>query len=299
MRMGVKSVILWLLLLLPVGRVAADDDYIIKQLFFLPPTYFVGDEVEVRIRLAAGEGLVPAEPSELPAPTWVHIRDVRIIPISSEFDIRISFSSYETGTGELPPITLGDITLEGVEIVTASMLDDDTSKIVESFGPALLPGTKLLLALGVGALLIVPVFAFLLVIWIRRLTRHIVAERKERRPYKDLDLALNDLSGPEAPANNKEFYLKLTGAFKEYLSGRLEVNLRTLTASEMRDTLMERFSALTPVENISAELFRFDEVKFGGRRVSRQARNGDIRKVRNAAEAVEVWHQEAKQHVDS
>ncbi len=288
-----------MLLVLPISLICADDGYSIKGVNFLPPTFFVGDEAEVRIRLAVNEGLIPAEPSELPAPTWIHIRDVRIIPISREYEIRIAFSSYKAGTSKLPPITLGDITLVGVEIATESMLEADTVKIEESFGPALIPGTRLLLALAVGALLIFPVITFLLAIWVRRLTKRIIAERKERKPYKDFTFVLDELTGPNSPEDNKEFYLRLTGAFKDYLSGRLETNMRTLTASEMRDDLKERFTGVLPVEKISTELSRFDEVKFGNRQVSRPGRNSDVRRVRNAADAVEARQQEAKEHVDS
>ena len=294
-----KRAALYLLILLPVSRITAESDYTIRQVLFLPPTYFVGDEVEVRIRLAVKEGLVPTEPSELPSPSWVHIRDVRIIPISSEYDIRIAFSSYETGLGELPPIALGEITLEGVEIATKSMLGDDTVKIEESFGPALLPGTKLLLALGVGALLLIPVLTFLLVIWIRRFAKYIIAERKEGRPFKKLTRVLNELSSSASPANNREFYIRLTGVLREYLSNRLEMNLRALTASEMRDSLTAQLVGIPPVEKISVELSRFDAIKFGSRRVNRTGRSSDISKVRDAAEAVEAWRQEGKQRVDS
>jgi len=297
--MRLKCAVFCLLSIVPLSRITAQSDYTIQQIHFLPPTFYVGDKVEARIRLAAAEGFVPAEPTELPAPAAIQIRDVRIIPISQEYDIRITFSSYETGKGELPPIALGDITLKGVEITTESMLEEDTVKIEESFGPALLPGTKLLLALAIGALLIVPVFTVLLVIWIRRLAKHFISERKEKRPFKVLTLVLNELANPPSRVKNREFYIELTDAFREYLSARLEVNLRTSTASELRGSLAMQFTGVAPVEKILAELTRFDAVKFGNLGVSSRGRKSDIRKVRDAAEAIEMWRQEAKEHVDS
>ena len=295
--MKMKGAVLCLLCFLPISRITAD--YTIRQIHFLPPTYYVGDEVEVRIRLAAEDGLVPAEPKELPPPDWIRIRDVRIIPISEEYDIRISFSSYETGKGELPAIALGDITLEGVEIITESILDEETARISESFGPALLPGSKLLLSLGVGALIILPVFIVLLIFWLRRFTNHLISERKERRPFKVLTLVLEELAKPPAPVKNREFYLRLTDAFKEYLSTRLELNVRTSTVSELRGSLTLQFAGVAPVEKVLADLVRFDAVKFGNLRVNNRRRVADIRKVRDAAEAIEIWRQEAKEHVDS
>ena len=106
---------LFLLLLMP-WWVFAEDTFTITRVHFLPPVYYVGDRVEVRVRLSVEPGLTVAEPSELPSPGNVHIQDVRIIPISDEYDVRVIFACYETGPRDLPPLKLGDIAFTGVKI---------------------------------------------------------------------------------------------------------------------------------------------------------------------------------------
>jgi hypothetical protein len=297
--MSAGRVAFCLLLLLPLGGTVAEDNYSIIKVHFLPPVYYVGDEVEARVRLSVQDGFLPAEPRELPDPAEVHIRDVRIIPISDEYDIRISFSTYETGVSELPSVTLGDITLKGVEIEAVSILEEGRTKIEEAFGPALLPGTSLLLALLIGALLIVPVLAVFAVIWIRRLIRYLTGELSARKPYKDLNIVLDELANPSSTVNSRDFYIKLTQAFRDYLSRRLEMNIRAHTASELAEDLNERLRGVSPVERISARLSRFDEVKFGSRGVKRSQRKHDIERIRDAAAAIEEWKLEVKQHVDA
>ena len=65
----------------------ADGSYTVEHVLFLPPTFYVGDLVELRIRIDVDPGTMPAEPSELPQPSWIHIRDVRVIPIADDYGI--------------------------------------------------------------------------------------------------------------------------------------------------------------------------------------------------------------------
>ena len=297
--MSARSASLCLLLLLqPIGA-AAEGNYTISRIHFLPPEYYVGDEVEARIRLSVDAGVVPAAPAEMPAPGPVHIRDILVIPIADEYDVRISFSAYETGSRELPPIELGDIVLTGVQIGAVSILTGENTAIVESFGPELLPSTGLLLALAVGGMLIVPPLIVLAIIWLRRLIKHLIAEWDERRPYKELKVKLDTLADPSLAENSREFYIKLTAAFRDYLSERLSIDIAAHTASELTAELAEKMTGVSPVEKISAELTRFDEAKFGGRGVRRPTRQNDIKKVRDAAAAIEEWKLKVSEHVDA
>lgn len=296
--MSVRYALCCLILALQSAAVAAEENYTISRVYFLPPVYYVGDEVEARIRLSVNDGLFPAEPSELPAPEHVHIRDVRIIPIAGEYDIRISFSTYKTGSGELPPLELGDITLSGVQIGAASILGEDDTTIVEAFGPVLLPGTRLLLALAVGGMLIVPPLIVFAVLWLRRFVKHLLAALDERRPYRELKLELEKLQDPSHADSSRDFYIKLTAIFRKYLSRRLDVELAAHTASELAADLAEKLKGVLPVENIRADLSRFDEVKFGGRGMKGRTRQRDIEKVRNVAAAIEEWKTEVTGHVD-
>lgn len=279
------------------SRALADEHYTVKQLLFLPPTYYVGDLVEIRVRITVADGLVPTEPVELPPPSWVHIRDVRVIPISGEYDIRISFSTYEPGPGVLPEIALGEVVLSDLRVDTASLIDEEGAKPEEVFDPELLPGSRLLLALTVGAMLLLPILAVVSTTWIRRLLARITSNRRERRPYKVLNRALAELQEAPSPVNNREFYIKLSDLFRDYLSRKLAVDYAPYTASELREVLHENFSHIASMTQIASNLARFDRVKFGGGKVSRERREKDIAAVLAAASGLEEFLRDPEREV--
>jgi hypothetical protein len=275
----------------------AQDIYSVSRVNFLPPVYYVGDGVEARIRLSVEDGYTIVEPSELPPPGIIHVRDVRIIPISGEYDIRIFFSSFETGITELPAIELGDVTLTGVEIEVDSILEEGDTSIVGTFGPVLLPGTKVLLALFIGALLIVPPLMVLLGIWLKRLVLHLRDRWHERIPIRDLNEEIDTLVA-KAP-NSRDFYIGLTEIFRRYLARKLEVDIRSYTSSELSNELGKLLPEVPAVEKISADWSRFDEIKFGKRRIKGRQRSRDVKKIRDTALAIEDWIQGERSHVDA
>ena len=295
--MSMRRAALILLLLLVWNNGFAQENFTISKAHFLPPVYYVGDHVEARVRLSTSGGAAIAEPSRLPSPGSVHIHDIRIIPISDEYDVRISFSCYETGVNQLPPIELGDITMSGIEIKVESILQEGDTTVEGVFGPLLLPGTQLLIALLIGALLIVPPLAVLASIWLIRLIRRMLTQWNERKPLKDLNTALERLISSKP--NSREFYIELTDILRNYLSRKLNVNIRSHTASELSAELTHMLEGVIAVENLAKDLSRFDEIKFGNRRAKRQQRNSDAERVREAALAIENWHREGQGHVDA
>lgn len=294
--MSVMRLACCLILLLPwCGH--AEDGYSIDRVHFLPPTYYVGDVVEARVRLSVNGDAEIREPDELPPPGNVHIRDIRIIPISDEYDVRISFSCYETGEGELPSIDLGDITLTGVPIEVESILQEGDTTIEDAFGPTLLPGSRLMLALFAGGLLTLPPLVVLAVVWLRRFIENMRVKWKDRKPLKELN---NDLDAlVSAKTSSREFYIELTGVFRRYLTHRLSIDTKASTASELARDLRQLLQGVEAVDKISNELPGFDAVKFGGRRIKRQQRQADIGKVREAALAIEEWKQGEAHRVDA
>ncbi len=266
----------------------ADDTYEVEHMLLLPPTFYVGDLVELRVRISVKTGVIPTEPLELPAPSWIHIRDVRVIPISDDYDIRVSFSTYETGIRELPPITMGDLVLGGIEIETQSIVGNGVTKIEEAFEPSLLPGSRLLLTLSVGVMLILPVVVWIVFVWLRRIMTKIFGLSRERRPHRKLNHRLDELKKLPSPVNNREFYISLADGFRGYLSSRLGQGFGALTSREMQKTLLENYSGIPSVRRIAGELAGFDKAKFGRRKVSPNRRNQDIVAVRDAAVNLEL-----------
>ena len=264
-----------------------DETYSVKQMLFLPPTYYVGDLVEVRLRIQVAEAITPAEPTEYPEPGAVAIHDVRVIPISGEYDVRISFSSFDPGTRMLPHIKLGELVIKDIRIHTNSLIEDRDLEFVGVFDPVYLPGSRLLLALSVGALLLLPVFVVGLFSWIKKLSKSIRENRRERQPFRVLAGTLDELIATPPPVDSRDFYHKLSNGFKHYLSSRIDPGLLTCTSRELENKLEDPFSTVPQITLAAQAMAFFDQMKFGGRKVSSVQRRQDIDLVRDAAFAIE------------
>jgi hypothetical protein len=284
-----KTIFLSLLIFTATAGLSAQNSYTVKQMFFLPPTYYVGDLVELRVRVAAD--VVPTEPRELPEPGWSLIRDVRVIPISGEYDIRIAFSSYVSGSRTLPPIVLGDLILDDLRIDTESLLSEPLPKAETVFDPSYLPGSRLLLSLAVGLLLLVPLLSYFSVIWIRKLILKLHQIRTERRPLRNLTEILEELQAIPSPVNNRNFYIKLTGGFRHYLARKFGEEISSLTSEELENTLTARCPEVPELTQVAGELLRFDSIKFGGLKSTPARRGRDLSEVRAAATTLEEYLQ--------
>ena len=275
--------------------VFGDETYTVKQMLFLPPTYYVGDLVEVRLRIDVADGVAPVEPTEFPEPSSVAIHDVRVIPISGEYDVRISFSSFNPGTRMLPHVELGDLIVKDIRIHTNSLIEDRNLEFVGAFDPVYLPGSRLLLALSVGTVLVLPVLIIGLLSWVRKLSRSIGENRRERQPYRTLSSALSELAVTPPPVDSRDFYIKLSDGFKRYLSYRISESIQTCTSKEVEGRLEDRYRRI-PQLNLAAQAMPFfDQMKFGGRKVSSTQRRQDIELVREAALALESFLHELAQ----
>ena len=273
--------------LLCVVRVIADETYIVKQMHFLPPTHYVGDLVEVRLRIDVVEGILPAEPTEFPEPGTVAIYDVRVIPISGEYDVRISFSSFHPGTRMLPQITLGKLVIKDIRIQTNSLIEDRNLNFVGVFDPVYLPGSRLLLALAIGALLILPIISVGVFSWAKRLVKSLAESRREKLPFRELSGTLQELAAIPPPVDSRAFYISLSDGFKGYLSRRLSDRISTYTSREVVGNLKEQFQRVPQLILAAQAMPFFDQMKFGGRQVSSAQRRRDIDLVMEAATAVE------------
>jgi hypothetical protein len=56
----------------------------------------------------------------------------------------------------MPPLSLDGVTLDKIKIRTRSVQEGGQRDFAETEGQAYLPGTRLLLALGIGFLLVIP-----------------------------------------------------------------------------------------------------------------------------------------------
>jgi hypothetical protein len=113
----------------------------VLEAVLLPPRFFVGDRVELRMRLEVPAGVRVAEPSlaglqspglQSPSPpeqngrSWLEVSEVQVLDKradgrAGEVQVRVFFTSFTPGEGRLPAFDCGDLRVPGQEFTTASV----------------------------------------------------------------------------------------------------------------------------------------------------------------------------------
>lgn len=276
------------------GGEAAAQEYSILQSFFLPPQYYVGDRVELRLRVVPEEELVLEGPGSLPKDDTVEYHDVSVKDMGREYQVLITFSSYAPGRQELPPLSLGDITLEGLRINTASLAEEGYSELQEPRPQAVIPSSRLILTLAAGLLLAVPLGGFFLYRILRDQGRRVLVWYQENRPRRQMIRHLRNLKGRVLELDRRDFYSQFSVGLRKYLSLRLGRDCNSATTRELVQILR---AALPP--HLAERFFSLfevaDLVKFGSRYSSVEEQ---VDHLRECLEAVLELEGKEGRHVD-
>ncbi len=255
---------------------AAGQDYVIEQQLFVPRRFYVGDRVELRLRIESAKRIVP--PAELPKAAWISFHEISLHEREGEREVRIAFSSYYPGTQTLPPIDLGGFILSDLKIHTDSVLPKEGAELSGGRGQLLPPGTRLffgILFAGGALLLLIGLVAGP---WSVRRVRGTLVRYREYRPYRRFSRVLQDLAARNDQMDGRTFYIRLLDELRLYLSSRLGEDLRTATSGEI-DLILKRGGPDGPeggdgrdgafrddrMRNYLPAVFRRgDAVKFGG-----------------------------------
>ena len=268
--------------------VVADETFEILQVIHLPPVYYVGDLVEVRVRIRPPEGIIPAEPTELPDSEWIDFHSVRVVPISGDYDLRVGFTSFHPGTATLPSLQFGELVLENVKIHTTSIVREGNAELTPLRDQLLLPGTRVFAGLAVGLLLVIPLALILLVIWLRGFVISILDRQRERRPLRKLTQKIAELRSRDGRVDNREVYAILLHEFKRFLAARAQLDLESATSREMADVLEVAYPGIHESHDLAGLVLRFDNIKFGGLRVTAPLRERDFDRVLEFSKELEI-----------
>jgi hypothetical protein len=286
------SVVLFTFLCIAVFSAGAAEDYTIESIVFLPPKHYIGDPVEARIALNVARGAVVAAPKSYPSDEICTVRSVSVSEEKESTIVRIEFTSFAIGKQELPALTLGDITLTGVEFETASLLDEHSVEFRDIREQLFLPGTYLLIIVVTSVIVlsffvIVPGFRL-----IKRVITSMIDRRKKRLPFLRLAHVVDSLHKQIDALDGKAFYSELCAGVKRYFRDRLHIELSTKTTSETDAVLKEIFGEENDRQRIIV-LFEFaDKVKFGGFTASSEQRKRDLEHIVNVTKSME----EAEEH---
>ncbi len=259
--------------------------YEVENSVFIPPSYYVGDRVELRLTLNLrrdGKLMV----SELPDVPQVEIHDILIHQDGHQAEVRIFFSSFQVGSQTLPQINLGAILLDGLRVHTSSLLAEDKQEISALQGQAVLPDTPLVVVITFGIILAVPLFIWLIRRKIVPLFTDLGLRVRQYWPYHQLLSALRKLDAAAYESDMRDFYFRLSREFRLFLSRVLPAVSMTASSSEISRVLEKQ--SLTPVLTglIARLLLQFDAIKFGGKVVSDIDKKRDLEKIKTVAEKI-------------
>lgn len=262
-------------LLLPLVLVPVFSQSVLMEAVFLPPRFFVGDQVELRLTYDVPAGLSAESPAQLPVHAWIEfqniiVQDKRAPGDAGEVLVRVFFIPFYAGETVLPPLRLGDMDTGELLVTTQSalMLEQELSLR----GPRRqlnLPLTWLKMLTLVVIVAGAPVFLFLLFRYgIRGIVR-IRRIRMQRLPYLHVRKSLNQLAAGRSSMEGKSFFILLSLTIRRYLTERLSLPLMSVTTGE----IVGELSRAGLEGAVSARVFEVlkaaDLIKFSDKRTNR------------------------------
>jgi len=281
---GFSIIILFFLL----TYINADTGIKIVDTVFLPKEYFVGDKVELRIKLSIEDGFNLQLPAKIPESSWVNINSVDISDLENAPELKIIFTPFIPGTRSLPTLSFGEIIINSVKIHTSSLIDSRESEFVGIMNQALLPGTKFGLILLIGILFFSPIFFILLLGPLRSKIVYIIKKNIGLRPFRKLNRNLKDLEIQRNGISCRRFYIRLSGSIREYLSKRTDTDFITLTTSDMEKSFVKIFGNRELSEELCKMMRLSDKIKFGNVTTTDEQKMIDIELIKKVSEFLEL-----------
>ena len=285
--MRILVLLIIVLIFLSGISIGADTGISSIDTIFLPKKYYVGDEVELRIKLTVEEGYTLQLPDNIPESSWMNFHSVEIIKIDKNSELRIVLTSFIPGTRSLPSLNLGGVVLNSVKLHTSSLIDSTENNFVGIAGQLLLPGTKLMLAIVLGTLFLGPLLLLMLLGPLRKKITEFVRIGRNRRPIKRLNKILRELEDQKGRISCRRFYIRLSREVREYLSKRSEIDFTTLTTQDMSLALNKVVNSEF-AGNISEMMKLADSIKFGRLTTDDTRKISDIILIRNVSSFIEI-----------
>lgn len=243
---------------------------VVEELF-VPPQYYMGDSVLLQFRIVMDKEMEIVAPSQLPSSEWLEIESVHVQQEGYEALVSIHFRSFQTGTRTLPPLSLGEISLDSLKIFTSSLAEENNIKEIRGIRENQnFPGIGILLGLFILLLIFSP---YLMILAIRMMIQKMNSlykwllrggpRRRVKRLMNKLETRVED-SGQE-----RDFYIDLSQGIRSYLSDQTGSDYFSLTTRDMRSNRCggigrELWSSVIELLTMA------DLVKFAGQKVTRK-----------------------------
>lgn len=269
--------------LLGCGNLGAQA--ILNDIKFVPPTFFVGDEVELYLSFDLDGPVAVEVPGSLPESDWVEINSISVETDEKTVRVIISFIPFAAGTRTLPTMELGALQLIDIKVPTHSILQNAHDGVRALRGQLLMPGTKLAVALILSLAAMAPFLGYGLVRFGWNWYRNSRALYRIGRPARRLRRLLKKLKAGIGTVTASTWYYQLTEGLRTYMSARTGHDCSSSTTAEI--SLMQEFSnRSTPQVRLLEVLKEGDMVKFAGQLADDRSL---IRTLETVNAVVEEW----------
>jgi len=257
---------------------------------YLPRTFYVGDVVEMRVELPGIPPEAITVPVVLPPSDWFEYRQIEVQPVGTGSSLRILFSSYQPGIRLIPPVDLGVLTLSGIRVDTASLLERQPGGLAGTADPLFLPRTGFYLAVFMGTFLGIPLILLITIRLARvRISRALQAARR-RRPYQRILRVLKELDRRILNRDGNYYYTTMTEELKYYLSSRSGEDFSTLTGREASLVVWRLYRDESFLPSLQQLFLYAEEVKFGGRDPYTSKKREDLNSLLQILESLESFY---------
>jgi hypothetical protein len=303
----VRKYLLFALLFIIPFVINSQESYTVTRSVFLPPVYYVGDRVELRVSVqlkAPGEvqeeevlmpGILPVE--SIPDVGWGTIHSIEVLGSGDNREIRVSFTPFVTGTLSLPEMVIGNFTLNKEKIYVGSLLDEGYSVPADLQRQILLPATRLIIGLILTAIVGIPLLVLGFTRWWKARLLNLLRRYKENRPYKRMQRVLRQLRTEISVITGRDFYILLLEELRSYMTSRFGADYMTATSREISGRL-KRIIKDPEKRQLVLDVFSFgDLVKFGGVHASIDRKRDDLEEVNEFLQLVEKTRSEYRKMV--
>lgn len=269
-----------------VPEAAGQERYTVRDAIFLPQVFYVGDRVELRLRIRVDEGVALPASAAPPAVPWGTIHSVSAAQQEQNAELRIQFTAFRQGTLALPPLSLGEITIQGFDIYVETTLGENP-ELAPLRDQAALPSTNLIVAGTLSALILLPLLWIFFVKVGRSRVRRLVERYRANQPARRLRRSLRRLGTEVQELKGREFYIDLLQDLRRYISQKLGRDCMAATTLELQGYLEELLDDPRDRERVM-DLFHYgDLVKFARRRAPVKSRRQHLETVRELVERLE------------
>lgn len=280
-----KKVTLAILLLLTIAFSAFAQSEITRTVF-IPPEYYIGDPVELRIQLELERYNVLTVPLNMDELEWVEISDVEVIQNQREVEIVIKFTSFSPGTRALPYMDFGPFILDDFKIYTKSLVEEGETDLMGLRQQVMIPGSRLYFFLIILGIVVLPYALYFLIKLLMRYAIILFRRYHAKRPYRTLSRILKKLEANLEKTSVREFFIALTEALRDYLTIRTGHDCKSATTSEI--SRLHGFGLdQTLWERLVSVLKQGDMVKFGGETQSQEEMKETIQFVTSVCQDIE------------